>query len=45
MAGETTRWGVIGSGMIAKVLADAITESDAAEPVAVGSRRQETALG
>jgi len=32
------RWGIIGTGMIAKVLADAINAADAAELVAVGSR-------
>jgi xylose dehydrogenase (NAD/NADP) len=33
-----TRWGIIGTGMIAKVLADALNASDACELVAVGSR-------
>ena len=40
---EPTRWGIIGTGMIAKVLADAINTTDAAKLVAVGSRAQETA--
>ncbi len=35
---SSTRWGIIGTGMIAKVLADAISAADAAELVAVGSR-------
>ncbi|MBM3500123.1 MAG: Gfo/Idh/MocA family oxidoreductase, partial [Armatimonadetes bacterium] len=33
-----TRWGIIGTGMIAKVLADAVNATDLAELVAVGSR-------
>jgi len=43
MANEPTRWGIIGTGMIAKVLADAINATDRASLVAVGSRRRETA--
>jgi len=35
---SSTRWGIIGTGMIAKVLADAINATDAAELIAVGSR-------
>jgi predicted dehydrogenase len=37
------RWGILGTGMIAKVLADAVHASETAELVAVGSRARETA--
>jgi predicted dehydrogenase len=38
-----TRWGIIGTGGIAKVLADAISATEVAELVAVGSRDLERA--
>jgi predicted dehydrogenase len=38
MSANPTRWGILGTGMIAKVLADAINASSTAELVAVGSR-------
>jgi xylose dehydrogenase (NAD/NADP) len=43
MSAETTRWGILGTGMIAKVLADAIGHADNAELVAVGSRKLDIA--
>ena len=39
----TMRWGVLGTGMIAKVLAQAINESTTSDLAAVGSREQATA--
>ncbi|HJN17711.1 MAG TPA: Gfo/Idh/MocA family oxidoreductase [Armatimonadota bacterium] len=40
---ERIDWGIIGTGMIAKTLADAINASETAELVGVGSRAQATA--
>ncbi len=38
MSAGRTRWGILGTGMIAKMLADAISQAENAELVAVGSR-------
>ncbi len=43
MSADRTRWGILGTGMIAKVLADALTQAENAELVAVGSRDPATA--
>ena len=39
----TARWGILATGRIARKLADAVTESDTSELVAVGSRTQAAA--
>jgi len=43
MSRQRTRWGILGTGMIAGVLADAINQSERADLVAVGSRQTDTA--
>ena len=40
---ERVRWGIVGTGKIARVIARALAESDTGELVAVGSRRAERA--
>jgi len=39
----TVRWGILGTGSIAHKFAQAVKNVEGAEPVAVGSRKQETA--
>lgn len=41
--GDTIRWGILGTGKIARILARAVTESTTGELVAVGSRSPERA--
>jgi scyllo-inositol 2-dehydrogenase (NADP+) len=41
---KKTRWGIIGTGRIAKVFAEALKVTDNSELVAVGSRKIETAV-
>ena len=41
----TLKWGIIGTGAIARTFAHGLTQTDSGRAIAVGSRRQETPPG